>query len=358
MNQILNHHLSQEKEQKEIAIQKLNEFKAQKEQLKKNKEEIEKEVKEKEKKKQELIEERRKIVNEPSKSKGSHDPRFSMPKYVLGIVILVFLTLFLFLFYSNITFSAFFRSFSEAELESGDFFNAIFYPNALGSAKQQSTTTLLLILFAPVIFIALGTLVHELIPNKDDDRKKWKLITKLILLLLFTFLLDAVLAYKLLREIYEAKMLYFPEALPPWQSSLAFQDLTFWLIIGFGFFVYIIWGFVYHNVLFLYEISSEKKIALRNFNKQMVELDEEIIKLIQKLNRAKNEINNTDKLIRQFETKMRTKPLSLSQLKEVINEFTGNWLAFIKNTNWPDKKLKMQEINNIREDFVKKSIDN
>lgn len=95
-------------------------------------------------------------------------------KLLLGLVILIPLTIYLFLFYSSTFYSAFFKDFGEG----ANLMNSMFDANALSKALETSITELCFVLSAPVIFMGLGFIFTSL-PFRKRGRSisKWELFS-------------------------------------------------------------------------------------------------------------------------------------------------------------------------------------
>ena len=78
--------------------------------------------------------------------------------YYIGLTILVFLTIYLFIFYSSASYSSFFKEFTISEIGIA---NSIFDAQALSKAFKDGFTELMLIITIPAVFIGLGYLIHK-----------------------------------------------------------------------------------------------------------------------------------------------------------------------------------------------------
>jgi len=107
---------------------------------------------------------------------------------IIGGIILFFLTLYLFIFYSSASYSTFFKQFTLNEIGVA---NSIFDAKALTKALADGLPELLLILTIPFVFLGLGYLIH-----KFQQQKGFKKYIKISILILVTFVFYAILAYK------------------------------------------------------------------------------------------------------------------------------------------------------------------
>lgn len=107
------------------------------------------------------------------KQKDNELNRSANIKMILGIVILVPLTIYLFTFYSSTFYSAFFKDFGTAENIGVK--AAMFDPQALSKAMSEGIMELLFVLSAPIIFLGLGYSLH--IFTQQKKRSKYVKIT-------------------------------------------------------------------------------------------------------------------------------------------------------------------------------------
>ena len=99
-------------------------------------------------------------------------------KLILGLVILVPLTFYLFLFYSSTFYSAFFKNFEDG----ASVLNSMFDAEALSKALETSVTELCFVLCAPIIFMGLGFSLHFF-----TMQKSWTKYLKMGAILCITF---------------------------------------------------------------------------------------------------------------------------------------------------------------------------
>ncbi|MDR1332390.1 MAG: hypothetical protein LBK07_09855, partial [Tannerella sp.] len=128
--------------------------------------------------------------------------------FFIGCIILLFLTVYLFVFYSSATYSTFFKEFTLNEIGVA---SSIFDPDALTLAYEQGVTELILLLTIPFIFLGLGYLIHEF-------KKKY---FRIALLILVTFIFDAILGYEITAKIYNITRENSFETLPEYTIPMA-----------------------------------------------------------------------------------------------------------------------------------------
>ena len=166
--------------------------------------------------------------------------------YLIGIFILIFLTAYLFLFYTSAIYNSFVYDVKEASkasiIHNTSIATTIFNPNAIVDAYRKSIFTFLFIITSPMIFLGLGYLIH-----KFNELKKYKYTA---LILTFTFFFDAVLAYAIVSEIYEAKYVTGMSGIEkPWEFNMVYAQVPFYIILAAGFVIYIVWGVVLSFVI-------------------------------------------------------------------------------------------------------------
>jgi hypothetical protein len=267
--------------------------------------------------------------------------------FYIGAIILTFLTVYLFIFYSSASYSAFFKQFTQNEIGVA---NSIFDAQAISKAVKDGVTELILILTIPFVFLGLGYLIHKM-----QEEKGFKKIIKISTLIIVTFIFDGILAYEITEKIYNIKKGNSFDSMPDFSISLALNSINFWLIIFAGFIVYLIWGFVFDFVLEAYGKIDKVKVALKekdrlieDTGKQIVELNEDVDKLNHQIDKAKTEIKKLNETVnsviipREFELE--------------AFSFMAGWLAWMKGNGKPHSELETAE--SIVHDFVSVAIYN
>jgi hypothetical protein len=152
-------------------------------------------------------------------------------QFFIGLIILLPITLYLFVFYISASYSAFFKAFNSNEVIA-----AIFDANALSKAINDGLLEAIFVCTIPFAFLGLGFLIHMF----QKEKRTGKL--KILALFIVTFIFDSILAYQIERKIYD-----FDKTLtsPPFDLKIAFSSVEFWGIIFAGFVVYIIWGLIF-----------------------------------------------------------------------------------------------------------------
>ncbi len=211
----------------------------------------------------------------------------SKAKFWIGLVFLVPLSFYIFIFYISTAYSAFFKEFDP----NVSLFHTIFEAKALNKALEAGWLEAGFVALIPFVFFSLGYLIHMF-----WSRKKWSGYIKVAILFIVTFTFDAILAYLIDEKEYNFNKSFNS---PEFSISHAFQDPTFWLIIFAGFVSYIVWGLVFDMVM----IEHAKRDTLTFFRKNHQEKLRLKYKELEKLQEKHDAIEeeNTQYKVRQKE---------------------------------------------------------
>ena len=204
-------------------------------------------------------------------------------QFYIGLLLLIPITIYLFVFYISASYSAFFKDF-----ESDSVTAAIFDANAFSKAISDGVLEAIFVGTLPFVFMGLGYLVHMFQKNKN----KLSFI-KIGALFLLTFVFDVILAYLIERKIF----LYNAVLGEKFSPEIAIKSVNFWGIIFAGFVVYIIWGLVFDFVMHEHENVDKIKAYIRNKKEELKnllykksELKESIDKIKHQITAIKGEI--------------------------------------------------------------------
>lgn len=251
--------------------------------------------------------------------------KMSKVSFVIGLLILVALSIYLFIFYSSASFSAFFKEFTLNEIGVA---NSIFDPQAISRAYQDGITELILIISMPFVFIGLGFLIH-----KFQEQKGFGKIFKIGLLVLITFIFDAILAYEITEKIYNIRAENSFQDFEPYSFQLAFQAINFWLIIFAGFVVYLIWGFVFDFTIESYDKINVVKQAINARKSEIKLYKEQIDKLEIQVNTLKSEINDLKIKCKKLKGKIDGVIIDTTEFDKILHEFLGGWTKYMNGSN-------------------------
>lgn len=241
---------------------------------------------------------------------------------VLMGIILALLTVYLWIFYTSASYSAFFREFKADDINVA---NSIFDPGAITHAWERGAPALVLVVTMPFIFLGLGVLMHKFI-----EEKHWSKWIKLSLVIIVTFFFDFIIAYEIVKKIYDLQALNSLEDLPPYHFSMAFSDINFWLIIFAGFVTYLIWGLLFEKFM---TDTRKRDHAGEQIRVRQSEIDE-----IQKeIKRHESEADALDQSIHQSARDRAQAEADLSgvffkprEVEYVVFHFMSGWMQFIE----------------------------
>lgn len=255
--------------------------------------------------------------------------------YYIGIAIILFLTLYLWIFYSSATFSAFFR---EIKFTENAVFNSIFYAKSFVESFELGFAAFLLTIVSPFVFIALGYLIH-----KFSEIKTVINYVKMSILVLVTFIFDCIIAFEITKKIYDALALNSFEDLPPYGLGMAMEDVNFWLIIFAGFVVYIVWGMVLGFVSDGYKNFDTVRAAIYSRKGKVNELKNDIGMLKVEITDFKNDILEIDGEIKNLDSAMGSTPFNRKEFEKIVNEFAAGWMRYLANSKEPESRLREAE---------------
>lgn len=253
--------------------------------------------------------------------------------FVVGGIILLFLTLYLFIFYSSASYSAFFKQFTLNELGVA---NSIFDAKALSKALKDGMTELVLILTIPFVFLGLGYLIH-----KFQEGKGWQKFPKIIMLIFVTFIFDCILAYEITEKIYNIKAENSFQNIPLYNVSMAFQSVNFWLIIFAGFVVYLIWGFVFDFVMEAYGRLDQISVLIKAKQEGIKEEEKQIDKFDEEINKLNYVVGNNNTEIEKLKTIIaHSDIIKPKELEHSLLRFLDGWLEYLNFNNKPEAEKK------------------
>ena len=246
--------------------------------------------------------------------------------FVIAAFITIFLTFYLFVFYSSSGYSAFYG----VKEHSIGFIN----PNVFTDATNKGGGVIALIVLFPVIFLGLGFLIHDSIEKnkKNDLNGKPRQYATIAALLFITLVADAFIGYKISQGMHVNE---FNDGLTDelWKFSMIYSDINFYLVIILGFVVYVIWGFLLNYVLshtYLKTENEKIKLMIENLNSKITEKKKELADIVSKINNLTNfnvtldhEISDKEKDIIGYENGVI--PINIPLLKASVGEFMGGW---------------------------------
>lgn len=259
----------------------------------------------------------------------------------LGIIILIPLTIYLFIFYSSTFYMGFVMSPDEVTNEIG-LGTAMFNPQALSDAWNKSITAFCFVILVPVIFLALGFLLHFF---SAEPGVKGKIQAALIILLTFSF--DCILAFKIGYTLDYINSLMIMGEHVPYSISMAVNDVNIWAVIFCGFIAYIIWGLVFDLAIKGYEnrFSNKRQIEAielkkDNENKNLKEINNQMAEL-------KNKIIGLEGEIRMKQIELTHKVVYyIDAIKEALGDFFAGWIVVMEGLGRQSAMVEAKSIYN------------
>jgi uncharacterized membrane protein (DUF106 family) len=241
---------------------------------------------------------------------------------VLMGIILVLLTVYLWIFYTSASYSAFFRAFKAEDINVA---NSIFDPRAIANAWEKGAPALVLVVTMPFIFLGLGILMHKFL-----EEKHWSKGVKLTAVILVTFLFDFIIAYEIVKKIYDLQALNSLEDLPPYRFSMAFSDINFWLIIFAGFVTYLIWGLLFEKFMTDSRKLDNAGEQVRVRQKEIDELSKEVKKLDLEAETLEKTIHTREREKAQAEADLNSVFFRPREVEYVVFHFMSGWMQYIE----------------------------
>lgn len=255
-----------------------------------------------------------------SKEKVNKEQRI---KLIIGIIILIPLTFYLFLFYSSTFYSAFFRDPSSIK----DVMNSMFDANAIVNAYSAGIAELGFVLSAPIIFMGLGFVLHFF--SVQEGRTKY---LKMAAILLVTLMFDCILAYKIGEQMHTLGIMtgVYPIG-QEYTVNMAVHDINTWAVIFCGFIVYVIWGIVFDMCMSAYNKLDLNKTRLENIKKELDACDARIKDEKDNIQSFNQEIADTQSDISKLMTKLGHEVfIDYAAIRTEMNNFFSGWIKMMK----------------------------
>lgn len=269
--------------------------------------------------------------------------------YYIGISILSFLTLYLFIFYSSASYSALFKEFriSDAANSNSILTKSIFDAKAIPNALKDGITELLLILTIPFVFLGLGYLIH-----KFQEAKGFGKYFKISALLAITFIFDVILAFEITKKIYDLTAGNSFKEMPDYTLKMAFTEVNFWLIIFAGFVVYLIWGFVFDFVMESYAKLDIVKVNIRAKQNQITDVEKEITEHENKVNELKMTIDKSSGEINKLKEIIGGTIIHPKEVKESLTQFMVGWYNWLSH----GREYNRSDHNKVYDEFLLQNV--
>lgn len=249
--------------------------------------------------------------------------------FAIGTIIILLLTLYLLLFYSSTGFSMLYGVPATG--------NGIFNPSIFSVALSRGGGAIGFVILFPVIFLAVGFAMYVALDKRNNlpFKQGGKSNLWLGLIVSTTFIMDAIIGYKIAQGIYIRDYnIGLHEA--PWSAQMAFSDVNFFLVMILGFAAYIIWGYLLNYIL----NHPYRKTHLHSTyaGVDIPHLQEEIVLLLEQLKQLEDQ---SDKIEKECQFKMAAAhsirggkiphPVKILILEKGINEFMQGYLSYARN---------------------------
>ena len=294
------------------------------------------------------------IQNQKNKLADLEDSRYKRNRdawivLITSSVLLLPFTVYFFIFYSSVAYSAFFKEFDINMLgDGGDFklSQAIFDAAAIPNAWADGWGELLFILFMPIIFLAFGFVL-----NRWEREQGWVKYLKIPSLIIVAFIFDSLLSYEICEKIYNLDSMMSLVERPEYSIALAAHDPRFWVIIFLGFMSYLIWGFVFGQFMKAWE-----NLDLNQIRKK--EIQEKIAKLTNDLETEKsNGLNLRSQItaigpkISEIDSQMSVSArYDLAKIRLELNNFFAGWQTYLSGLH--KSELEKQEATKLFNDMI------
>lgn len=262
------------------------------------------------------------------KNQDGQNNKMAKVKMTIGLVILMILSVYLFIFYSSTFYSAFFKQFTFDT----NVAEAMFDQQALPNALHNGLGGLIFILCAPIIFMGLGYVLHYYASEKGKMK-----YPKILAILTITFIFDCILAYLIAKKIYDMENLTKLGDFPEFSLSIAISDVNVWAVIFCGFITYMIWGFVFDLTISAYEELKSNKKEIEKIGNDIKKNRENKAELNDKKNNLKIEIANLDTQKQALKCKLSSNLFFYDELiiKTALTNFFTGWVTIMQPMGHP-----------------------
>lgn len=265
------------------------------------------------------IKEKNKAINELNNSVEVKSNKDEKLKRNIGIIILILLTLYLFVFYSSTFYSAFFRNPETIT----DVMNAMLDAKALSIAANAGITELLFCILAPIIFLGLGFILHVF--SKEKGVGKY---IKMSLIVIVTLMFDMILSYKIGDQLHQMSVITGSAPIgEQYYISMAVKDINCWAVIFLGFISYIIWGLLFDMTMDAHQKIDERTTQKKSLQKQIAYLQANIRSDQARESVIDGNIIDIDVQISNLKATLTDYVITYSNIKTELNNFFTGWLA-------------------------------
>lgn len=272
-------------------------------------------------------------------AEGKMHSEFSPVRFGSYLFITLVLLVYLIFFYASVINSAFFRD--SAALLSGAsadninlLLNSIFDPRGIFTLSPH----VVFVYLGAFLFIAFGMLPHILYHRIKHPAFKWVAACVMVLL---TFLVDALLAYKIDKGIHELKKMMRLD-----EEWFFLTSENFWLVLAFGFGAYLAWNLVYEAMLSEWQKRKpdlKAELDIKFLRDEIKDLRGKIRALELKINELDQQLSALAIRIEQIERQLQTAAINPQQLLKNAETVYNGWLKFINNLAESDERKHLIE---------------
>lgn len=246
--------------------------------------------------------------------------RFRLTNFIVGLFFLTILSLYLAFFYVSIADRALYG------VDPGKLIGEIGISLGIlpdfGILMDTLSKNFFLVVI-PSVFFCFGYVLHYFIEELQGTLKfLW-----IALLVLVTFILDSLMAYKIHEETIKAyRLIYDQEEIlemgldKPW-----LQDVNFHIVLMMGFLIFLIWSIIFHQVM--HEWS--KKDELNSRIRQIDRYEKVIEKYNSDLDDLKSKLDANDLKIDKYEQEKKMGIVNINDLIDNIDTFTEGWIRYL-----------------------------
>ena len=244
-------------------------------------------------------------------------------KLIIGLIIIVPLTFYLFLFYSSTFYSAIFRD----PLSMTTVMNSMFDSNALANAYADGIAELGFVLSAPIIFLGLGFSLHFF--SVQEGKMKY---LKMAAILLVTVMFDCILAYKIGEQMHTfgINIGQYPIG-EEYTVSMALHDINTWAVIFCGFIVYVIWGILFDMCMSAYDKMDLNKTQLENIKVEIENLEQKIKAEKDNIQDLKQQEKDAKDRVKDLMAKLGHEVyIDYAAIRTEMNNFFAGWIKMMQ----------------------------
>lgn len=242
-------------------------------------------------------------------------------KFWIGLIVLIPLTVYLFMFYASVVYSAMEKVFTYED-------QRWYVPDALVKGWNDGFQAFATIVFAPFIFIGLGYLIHMFYQKKSIAS-----YIKLSGIIILTLLFDVLLAFFVEKKLWELNV---TDEEAKFGFNEAIQSQEFWLIIFLGFIAYLIWGFIFDFVMEEHKEKDKIKNEIRKRHEQIVihkeqikEYSDGVDEQNENIRTIKEQIAKIKGRIEELQCIIDGTIIPTKEYKLYVSEYMQGWLTFM-----------------------------